>query len=139
MKKLFIVGICLGVIGVGYWLLSPLWRTERVDESLPETTPLSSGDPSMVPRDQSPKSADVTTELFTGSFVGKCQCQYLRWIDSLTSYKVGNSRGNYRSFASTGTSNNQQWATTMPHNSFLSHIQAILALFHINQYSLFRC
>ena len=34
MKKLFIVGICLGVIGVGYWLLSPLWRTERVDESL---------------------------------------------------------------------------------------------------------
>lgn len=70
MKKLFIVGICLGVIGVGYWLLSPLWRTERVDESLPETTPLSSGDPSVVPRDQSPKSADVTTELFTGSFVG---------------------------------------------------------------------
>lgn len=71
MKKLLIVGICLVVVGVGYWFLSPLWRTERVDESLPETVPLaSSGDSSAVLQDQSPKSADATTELFTGSFVG---------------------------------------------------------------------
>ena len=38
MKKILISIIVLIVLGVGYWLISPLWRTVALDEKVPVAT-----------------------------------------------------------------------------------------------------
>ncbi len=35
MKKIIITVLVIGIAGIGYWLISPLWRTEKVSEALP--------------------------------------------------------------------------------------------------------
>lgn len=73
MKKI-IVGIAFVVLGaVGYWLLSPLWRTERVDEVLPlgeSTVPVASERTESGDEDLAEEVVPTTTELYVGSFVG---------------------------------------------------------------------
>lgn len=39
MKKILITILIIIILGAAYWLLSPLWRTERVSESLPVESP----------------------------------------------------------------------------------------------------
>lgn len=62
MKKILIGIVSVVIVGVGYWLLSPLWRTERVSEAVPVA----------VSRDDVSGSVNeaASKELFTGTFSG---------------------------------------------------------------------
>lgn len=55
---------------IGYWLLSPLWRTERVDEGVPATQPVPAAVLSSEDQTPAPDEASAPVELFVGSFVG---------------------------------------------------------------------
>lgn len=39
MKKTLFIIIVLIVLGIGYWLISPLWRVEKVSEALSSAIP----------------------------------------------------------------------------------------------------
>lgn len=74
MKKILIGGIVLVGAGIGYWLLSPLWRTETINEALPLPSQIQVMDGAM-----STDSAGqplglmgepVVEELFSGTFQG---------------------------------------------------------------------
>ncbi len=72
MKKI-LVGIGgLGIIGVGYWLLSPLWRTEVVNEALPDQIVAQDIPQNTSSNDGVSTSPTVSAplELYAGSFVG---------------------------------------------------------------------
>ena len=59
MKKFWIgIGVII-VLGVGYWLVSPFWRTEKVSEALP--APAS---------DVGPETANELVEIKSGVFTG---------------------------------------------------------------------
>lgn len=76
MKKISIIIAAVGATALGYWLLSPLWRTEVVNEALPENT-VSSGIPQSTTESR-PTSNTSTEELslvepkelHTGNFTG---------------------------------------------------------------------
>ncbi len=78
MKKIIIGVLVLAVGALGYWLLSPLWRTEVVNEALPEETvsPVASNK-TATPQTSQGVSAEteVTTpaepkEFYRGNFTG---------------------------------------------------------------------
>ncbi len=42
MKKIIISILIIAILGIGYWLISPFWRTKQVSETLPNITETSS-------------------------------------------------------------------------------------------------
>lgn len=73
MKKILIVILCLAVLGVGYWLISPLFITREVSESLediaavmPPVAPESEPEQAQAPV---PAAPDIAT-LRQGTFEG---------------------------------------------------------------------
>ncbi len=69
MKKMIVGMVLLGIGVAGYWILSPLWWTEVVDEALPEVPMVSVSVPSVSESPMSPV-VPATTELYTGNFTG---------------------------------------------------------------------
>jgi hypothetical protein len=74
MKKILIGGIVFVGAGVGYWLLSPLWRTEVVNEAFPLPSQ-SMTENTGVPNDlgsspPKPMAEPEVRELFSGAFQG---------------------------------------------------------------------
>lgn len=75
MKKILFVIVGLVALGIGYWLLSPLWRVEYVSEALPEALPVVEprGEESIPATDAPVMQKPVVDEvrvLKTGTFTG---------------------------------------------------------------------
>lgn len=71
MKKI-IIGVGVLVVGaVGYWLLSPFWRTEVVDEAVPGAAlPPATEAIATDSTSEAPAVPAVPRELYAGSFTG---------------------------------------------------------------------
>ena len=67
MKKILIIVLSLGILGAGYWLISPFWRVEKVSEGLPTAPVATSSDMANSLEGESNNEVSVLSK---GSFTG---------------------------------------------------------------------